>query len=102
MRSEYVPTVLVVDDHEVNRAVIRAVLKDRPYRILEASNGEQAVKLAFGEAPDLILMDLMMPGMDGLEATERIKTNTATGRTPVLMLTALGRYPTASGPSTPA
>ncbi len=88
--SQYIPTVLVVDDHEVNRAVIRAVLKDRPYRIIEATNGEEAVEEAFRETPDLILMDLMMPGMDGLEATERIKADTATGRTPVLMLTALG------------
>ncbi len=88
--TQYTPTVLVVDDHEVNRAVIKAVLKDRPYRIIEANNGEEAVEAAFREAPDLILMDLMMPGMDGLEATERIKAATATGRTPVLMLTALG------------
>jgi two-component system, sensor histidine kinase and response regulator len=66
-------TVLVVDDHEDNRALARAALEDDDYRVITASGGEQAVALAAAERPDCILMDVRMPQVDGIAACERIR-----------------------------
>jgi EAL domain-containing protein (putative c-di-GMP-specific phosphodiesterase class I)/CheY-like chemotaxis protein len=81
--------VLIADDNHVNRLSVRATLKDSPYEIIEASNGQQAIDLALERKPDLILMDLMMPKVDGLEATRVLKGHQETARIPILMLTAL-------------
>ena len=66
-------TVLVVDDSADTRFVLCRTLGRRGYRIVEAANGREAVEVALRECPDLILMDLNMPVMDGLAATERIR-----------------------------
>jgi c-di-GMP phosphodiesterase len=87
--SRHTPLILVADDNRINRAVVNATFKKSGYRIVEARNGREAVELALREPPDLILMDLMMPEMDGLEATRILKDEDRTNRIPVLMLTAL-------------
>ncbi len=69
--------------------VVQATFKEMDYRIVEAANGRQAVDRALAEPPDLVLMDLMMPEMDGLEATRILKNDERTNRIPILMLTAL-------------
>lgn len=85
----YVPLILVTDDNEVNRELIREILEDDGYRVNEAENGKEAIKQALAEIPDLILMDIEMPEMNGLEAT-RILMNTAeTNRVPIIVLTGL-------------
>lgn len=83
------PLVLVADDNQVNRLTVRATLKDSPYDLVEAADGREAVDIAVERKPDLILMDLMMPQMDGLEATRLLKSRDDTARIPILMLTAL-------------
>jgi CheY-like chemotaxis protein len=66
-------TVLVADDNEVAQRLCRRVLEKAGHRVLTASDGQEAVNLALGELPDMILMDVAMPGMDGLEAMRQIK-----------------------------
>jgi len=66
-------TVLVADDSADTRSVLRRTLGRRGYRVIEAADGREAVEVALRECPDLILMDLNMPVMDGLAATERIR-----------------------------
>ncbi len=83
------PLVLVADDNYVNRLTVRATLKDSSYELAEATDGREAVNTAVERRPDLILMDLMMPEMDGLEATRLLKSRDDTARIPILMLTAL-------------
>ncbi len=83
------PVVLVADDNHVNRLSVRWVLGEEDYEILEATDGREAVDLTFAHGPDLILMDLMMPRMDGLEATRILKERDETARIPILVLTAL-------------
>ena len=67
-------TVLLVEDYEDNRLMMRHLLEMNGYRVFEATNGEQAIKLATLEIPDLILMDLSLPRVDGLSATRQIRT----------------------------
>ena len=66
-------TVLVADDNEVAQRLCRRVLEKAGHRVLTASDGQQAVDTAMNELPDMILMDVAMPGMDGLEAMRQIK-----------------------------
>jgi CheY-like chemotaxis protein len=79
-------TILVVDDTEWNRDLIVQLLED-DYAVVEAVNGEEGVKKAETEKPDLILMDLGMPVMDGWEATRRIKANSELKHIPVIAVT---------------
>ena len=81
--------ILVVDDIATNRAVMRAKLGARYYETMEASCGEEAVKIALRDQPDLILLDVMMPGMDGYETCQLLKSHPDTLHIPVVMLTAL-------------
>jgi two-component system, cell cycle response regulator DivK len=67
------PTVMVVEDFEDNRFMMRRLLEMSGYRVLEAVNGEEAIELAHRERPQLILMDLSLPQLDGLAATRRIR-----------------------------
>ena len=81
-------TVLVVDDIKANRNLVKAYLQDTPIRFLEASNGEAAVSMAQKEKPDIILMDIRMPVMDGCDATQLIRGNVITRNIPIIALTA--------------
>ncbi|HEX6132755.1 MAG TPA: response regulator [Longimicrobiales bacterium] len=82
-------SVLVADDNTDNRAVYVMMLDHLGYRVLEARNGEEAVTVARAEKPDIILMDLQMPGTNGFQATERLKQDAATARIPIIAITAL-------------
>ncbi len=83
--------ILLVDDHPLTRLMISQILtqQDASYNILEASNGREACETALETKPDLILMDVMMPVMDGYEALASLKEGPETQAIPVLMLTAL-------------
>ena len=81
------PTVLVIDDNTDIRQYERTLLQDE-YVVLEAADGKEGLSVAMKEVPDLVICDVMMPVMDGLEFTEQLKTNTATSHIPVIMLTA--------------
>ena len=80
--------VLVVEDNEKNMKLVRDVLQATGYSTLEATTGEEAVELALSQAPALVLMDVQLPGIDGVEALERLRQNERTASIPVLALTA--------------
>jgi CheY-like chemotaxis protein len=79
--------LLVVEDNEMNRDMLSRRLARRGYEISIAVNGAEGVEKAKAEMPDLVLMDLSMPVMDGLEATRRLKADEATSHIPVIALT---------------
>lgn len=81
------PTVLVIDDNNDIRQYEHTLLQD-DYIVMEAVDGKEGLEIAKKEVPDLVICDVMMPVMDGLEFTEQLKTNTATSHIPVIMLTA--------------
>jgi two-component system cell cycle response regulator DivK len=80
--------VLIVEDNGKNMKLVRDVLQATGYRTLEATTGEEAVELARSQAPALVLMDVQLPGIDGVEALERMRENERTASIPVLALTA--------------
>jgi len=80
--------VLLVEDNEDNRIIYRTILEHEGYRVMEAGDGEEALLRARQDHPDLILMDVSIPLVDGWEATRRLKADTATARIPVIALTA--------------
>ena len=79
--------VLVIEDHEDNRRILHDLLTSAGYEPLEAVTGEEGVALAETHRPDLILMDIQLPGLDGYEATRRIKANPALRHIPVIAVT---------------
>ena len=81
-------TILVVEDNEKNMKLFRDVLQAAGYRTLEATTGGQAVVLATEHAPDLVLMDIQLPDIDGVEALGRLRGSDRTSPIPVLALTA--------------
>ena len=81
--------VLVVDDEAYNRELLYGVLVDLNYQVTEAVNGEQALRQVTDCPPDVILLDIMMPGMDGFEVCRRLKENPVTAPIPILLVTAL-------------
>ena len=81
--------VLVVDDQSDNREVLQIVLECEGFVILTAGSGEEALASVAAQSPDMILLDVMMPGMDGYEVAAKIKGNPATKNIPILMITAL-------------
>jgi two-component system cell cycle response regulator DivK len=81
-------TILVVEDNEKNMKLFRDVLQAAAYRTLEATTGGQAVELATAHAPDLVLMDIQLPDIDGVEALGRLRSSDRTSPIPVLALTA--------------
>ena len=83
------PTILVVDDEPAIRALVRAALSEHGYRVLEAADGAQALRLALSERPDLVLLDVALPGMSGLEVSRRLREDSGTASTPILLLTGL-------------
>ena len=88
-RSMYAKTVLVVDDEENIRRLVHSMLGGE-YVVREAKDGDEAVNIARSQKPDIILMDIMMPKMDGYAACHAIKTEPATKTIPVVMLTGVG------------
>jgi CheY-like chemotaxis protein len=80
--------VLIVEDNEKNMKLVRDVLQATGYSTLEATTGEEAIELSLSQAPALVLMDVQLPGIDGVEALERLRQNERTASIPVLALTA--------------
>ena len=86
--ADAVRTVLIVEDQIEMRAIASAYLEHQGYRVLSTGDGEDAVRQARSEHPDLIFMDISVPGMDGIRATAEIKRDPATRGIPVVILTA--------------
>jgi len=82
-------TILIVEDNAANMTLALYVLESAGHRVLTATDAEEGLALARGERPDLILMDIQLPGMDGLEATTQLKRDEITRGIPVIALTAL-------------
>jgi two-component system cell cycle response regulator DivK len=82
------PKILLVEDNEMNRDMLSRRLIRNGYEVSIAVDGQQGADMALSERPDLILMDMSLPGINGWEATRRIKANNATRRIPVIALTA--------------
>ena len=84
--------ILIVDDRSEVRELVEVTLKSEDYRILQANNGKQAVEIAREQKPDLVLMDIMMPGeIDGTEAARILKNDPATRGIVIIMLTSKGQ-----------
>lgn len=83
------PLILLTEDNQANIKTMTSYLEAKGYQLLLATNGLEALKIAQTKAPDLILMDIQMPGMDGLEATQKIRLDPTLMRTPIVALTAL-------------
>jgi DNA-binding response OmpR family regulator len=81
-------TVLVVDDHSPLRALCRAGLEDAGFRVLEARNGEEALTSVRAEPPDLILLDIMMPGISGWDVTAALLADRSTDQIPIIFVSA--------------
>jgi len=82
------PKILVVEDNQDNREMVVKVLKFNGYQVVEAVDGEEAIEKARTEHPDLILLDIFLPKMDGYEATRRLKGDTSLRNIPIIALTA--------------
>lgn len=80
--------ILVVEDNEENRQILRDLLGHAGYKFVEAWDGEAAVAMASTDKPDLILMDIGLPGIDGYEATRRIRSDPSSGSVPIIAVTA--------------
>lgn len=80
--------ILIVDDDLKNRTLLRILVQHAGYETVEAENGAEAVRLVKELIPDLVLMDIRMPVINGIEATKMIKTNPVTARIPIIALTA--------------
>jgi two-component system, cell cycle response regulator DivK len=79
--------ILVVEDHEDNRKILRDLLTNAGYDLFEAENGEEALVVAAAQRPDLILMDIQLPMLDGYEATRRLKADPLLRMIPVIVIT---------------
>lgn len=79
--------ILVIEDTEDNRRILRDLLSHAGFDLLEACDGERGVALALSEKPDLVLMDMQLPVVDGYEAARRIKADPAMARTPIVAVT---------------
>jgi two-component system cell cycle response regulator DivK len=82
------PRILLVEDNEMNRDMLSRRLQRKGYSVLIAVDGEQGLATAYSEMPDLILMDISLPFIDGYEVTRRLKANPRTKHIPVIALTA--------------
>jgi two-component system phosphate regulon response regulator PhoB len=87
-------TILVIDDEQDVLDVIRKRLENNEYKVITVSNGAKGLEAAAEKKPDLILLDIMMPGVDGLEVLRKIKLNRQISAIPVIMLTAKGESKT--------
>jgi len=89
-RGEGTPTILLVEDFDDTRLMMKMWLTRHGYRVLEAETGEEGIAVAQRERPDLIIMDMMMPGMNGLDATQRIRQDHDLRLTPIVAVSAYG------------
>ena len=89
-RQESASTILLVEDFDDTRLMMKMWLVKRGYRVIEAETGEEAIDIAQREHPDLILMDMMMPGMNGLDATHQIRQYQSLRTTPIVAVSAYG------------
>jgi DNA-binding response OmpR family regulator len=87
--AEHAARILIVDDERPNRDLLEAMLKPEGFQILTAVTGEEALALVAQQPPDLILLDAMMPGMDGYHVATQLKSTPATEHIPIIMITAL-------------
>jgi len=86
-RETEVKRILVIEDNETNMYLIRFILEKSGYEVIEAKDGTSGVDLAIKEKPDLIIMDLQLPDINGLEATKRIRASKADSKIPIIALT---------------
>jgi two-component system cell cycle response regulator DivK len=86
--EKQMPKILLVEDNEMNRDMLTRRLQRRGYQIVSAGDGEQGLSLARAAAPDLILMDITLPGMDGWEVARLLKADQSTRHIPIIALTA--------------
>jgi two-component system cell cycle response regulator DivK len=80
-------TILYVEDNEMNRKIVRDLLKRTKYQLVEAFDGEAGVALALERRPDLILMDIQLPKISGIDAMRRLRAEPATANTPIIAIT---------------
>jgi two-component system cell cycle response regulator DivK len=80
-------TILYVEDNEYNLKIVRQLLSRTSYRLVEAVDGEQGVATALRDIPDLILMDIQLPKLSGLDATRRLRTDPKTAHIPIIVIT---------------
>jgi len=80
--------ILIVEDNPQNMRLIEMTLRDKNYTLLEATDGEEALDMAIRERPDLIIMDIRLPKMSGLEVTKRLRETPAFSHTPIIAITA--------------
>ncbi len=80
-------TILYVEDNEMNRKIVRDLLKRTSYQLIEAHDGEAGVAMALEKRPDLILMDIQLPKISGLDATRKLRAEAATAATPIIAIT---------------
>ena len=80
-------TVLYVEDNEFNRKIVRQLLVSTSYRLVEANDGEQGVAAAIDKKPDVILMDVQLPNLSGLDATRQLRQEPATAEIPIIIVT---------------
>jgi len=79
--------ILVIEDQEDNRQIVRDLVTASGYELIEATTGEEGLEVAARERPDLILMDIQLPGIDGYEVTRRIKANPKLSKIPIIAVT---------------
>jgi two-component system cell cycle response regulator DivK len=82
-----VKTILYVEDNEMNRKIVRDLLKRTTYELIEAHDGEVGVAIALDKRPALILMDIQLPKVSGMDATRRLRADSATAKTPIVAIT---------------
>ncbi|HVL76215.1 MAG TPA: response regulator, partial [Noviherbaspirillum sp.] len=81
--------ILVIEDNALNRKLVRLILEKAGHQVWQACDAEQGLACAFAQQPDLILMDMQLPGISGLDATRRLKADPRTQRIPVIAVTAM-------------
>lgn len=84
------PTILLVEDFDDTRLMMKMWLQRNGYQVIEAETGEEAISMAQSARPDLIIMDIMMPGMNGLDATQQIRQYHSLNQTPIVAVSAYG------------
>lgn len=82
------PTILIAEDYDDNRELLRLLLSGANYEVREARNGQECLELAWQDPPDLIMVDLSMPGLDGWEVFKALKANALTSHIPCVAVTA--------------